>query len=107
MSIYSKNLRIAIKNKLYLQQNGECLYCDKKFPINQLTIEHIIPGSSLSNNMDYSLACEECNKLKGNIYLMNSYYGYKKMTEDFLHKILILQLYYSRKKLEILQEILI
>lgn len=45
---------------------GICYYCERKFPPNELTMDHIIPvskgGQSLKNNI--VTACKECNNKK-------------------------------------------
>ena len=51
------------KNKLSKQI---CYFCKKKFPISQLTMDHLIPlvrgGKSIKNNIVVS--CKSCNSQK-------------------------------------------
>ena len=54
------------KTHLYKLQERKCFYCDKKFKLNQLTIDHFYPktyGNTLLNNK--VLACKKCNGKKG------------------------------------------
>jgi len=47
---------------------GICHYCKKKIPVNQLTMDHIIPisrgGKTTKSNV--VTACKECNNHKKN-----------------------------------------
>ncbi len=47
-------------------QKGECYYCGKSFPPNELTMDHVVPiirgGRSEKNNL--VPACKECNAKK-------------------------------------------
>ena len=84
------------KRRLYQRQKGCCIYCDRKIHFNQLTIDHIIP--MVVNQENFVLACERCNALKSDYYL--GYYQYlnlKDFTEEFLSRILLLQLYLTRR----------
>ena len=49
------------------QENGVCNYCGKRYPYDQLEMEHMIPkelgGPDHRRNMQ--LACKTCNRLKG------------------------------------------
>ena len=49
------------------QDNGVCNYCGKRYPYDQLEMEHMIPkelgGPDHRRNMQ--LACKTCNRLKG------------------------------------------
>jgi 5-methylcytosine-specific restriction endonuclease McrA len=53
------------KNK---RSNGICHYCQKKFPVEELTMDHIVPlirgGKSIKSNL--VPACKECNSKKQN-----------------------------------------
>ncbi len=56
------------KSQWWLTQlnRGICHYCEKKFPRNKLTMDHIVPiargGTSTQGNI--VPACEECNREK-------------------------------------------
>lgn len=49
------------------QENGVCNYCGKRYPYDQLEMEHMIPkelgGPDHRRNMQ--LTCKACNRLKG------------------------------------------
>ncbi len=49
-----------------LVNKGECYYCGKKFPPNEITMDHIVPiirgGKSTKGNI--VPACKECNNKK-------------------------------------------
>ncbi|KAB8031797.1 HNH endonuclease [Fluviispira multicolorata] len=60
----------AAKKSRWWQQKcapGLCAYCGKKFPIKELTLDHIVPlargGTTAPGNV--VPACRECNKNKG------------------------------------------
>lgn len=80
-----------IKDKLYLSQGGECIYCDKHMHRERATIDHIMP--SFEGNGGYVLACENCNSIKGSFFLFDGSYDKKKVTEELIYRILILQIY--------------
>lgn len=85
----SKTIR---KSSLFIQQGGTCIYCDKRFyKLDELTLEHIVPG--FNHPMNYSLSCVVCNQLKTNMYLMDNPKITSRMSEEFLHRILVMQLY--------------
>jgi len=48
------------------RSNGICYYCKKKFPVEDLTMDHLIPlirgGKSIKSNL--VPACKECNNKK-------------------------------------------
>lgn len=97
---YGMNSRevYKLKNLLYERQEHRCLYCDRRFHFNKLTIDHIIPA--VNNVKNYALACDWCNGSKGDYYL-----GYfenttiNEWTEDFLTRIIWLQLYLQKEML--------
>ena len=56
------------KEHLYASQKGKCNGCGTKFPLRNLTIDHIKPfskgGSDKPSNLQ--LLCGSCNSAKGN-----------------------------------------
>lgn len=71
-----KSVRFSKLNVLY-RDDQTCAYCGKQFPINKLTIDHVIPvskfssivndpGKSASSWTNCVCACESCNVKKGN-----------------------------------------
>ncbi|WGH76652.1 HNH endonuclease domain-containing protein [Tenacibaculum tangerinum] len=56
------------KQKLYEEQNGKCFFCDREFPIEVFTFDHLLPrslsGDDSANNL--VLSCAECNARRGN-----------------------------------------
>lgn len=62
-------VKAAKKSRWWQQKcaSGLCYYCKKKFPFNELTLDHIVPlargGSTTPGNC--VPACRECNKNKG------------------------------------------
>ncbi len=51
------------------RSNGLCHYCGRKFPVAQLTMDHVIPlargGRSVKDNLVPS--CKDCNNRKKNL----------------------------------------
>ena len=62
-------VRAAKKSRWWQQKcaSGLCYYCGKKFPIKELTLDHIVPlargGTTTPGNV--VAACRSCNKDKG------------------------------------------
>ena len=58
------------KSSWWKQQVGKgmCYYCEKRFAMEQLTMDHVVPlargGKSTKNNC--VVACKDCNTEKGN-----------------------------------------
>lgn len=55
------------KARLYKTQKT-CKWCEKEFPLNEMTLEHIIPldRGGLDNPNNWALACEPCNSARAN-----------------------------------------
>lgn len=55
------------------RQAGICHYCQKKFPVEELTMDHLIPlirgGKSIKSNL--VPACKECNNKKSTNFPLN------------------------------------
>ena len=56
------------RQEVILRDQCTCQYCAKKFPVDKLTIDHIIPKSKGGENTWENLvaACKKCNQRKGN-----------------------------------------
>lgn len=54
------------RKHLYLRDKYTCQYCYKKFPSNELTLDHIIPQSRGGKNTYHNLCtcCKRCNSSK-------------------------------------------
>lgn len=50
--------------------SGICYYCNRKFPVNELTMDHIVPLSKGGKSIKANLVpcCKECNSNKKNKY---------------------------------------
>lgn len=50
--------------------SGICYYCNRKFPVNELTMDHIVPLSKGGKSIKANLVpcCRECNHNKKNKY---------------------------------------
>lgn len=57
----------SIKKNLY-RKSKKCLWCKHVFPLDQMTLEHIIPldRGGLDNENNMALACATCNHDRGN-----------------------------------------
>ena len=56
------------RRNIYLQYKHRCCYCGKKFALNQLNLDHVIPKSR-GGKTDWSnivTSCVPCNLKKGN-----------------------------------------
>ena len=47
-------------------QRGICNYCEKKYPVNELTMDHVVPlaRGGRSNKGNIVPACRNCNQKK-------------------------------------------
>jgi 5-methylcytosine-specific restriction endonuclease McrA len=61
------SIRRRRKRRLYETYGAGCIYCSQKFPIDQLTLEHLVPRSLGGANALYNLrlACLPCNSRRG------------------------------------------
>lgn len=60
--------KVALCNRyLFRRDNYLCLYCGERFPVGQLTRDHIIPRSRGGKNVwtNVASACSRCNHHKG------------------------------------------
>jgi hypothetical protein len=57
-----------IKVKIYEEQNGKCFFCERKFPIDLLTFDHLVPRSLNGDDSidNIVLSCRECNVYRAN-----------------------------------------
>lgn len=60
-------MRLTRKN-IYERDNYTCQYCGKKFPMEKLNLDHVIPRSREGKNTWENLVCSciECNRKKKN-----------------------------------------
>lgn len=61
------HMRLTRKN-IYDRDNHKCQYCGKKFPTDELNIDHVIPRSRGGKNTWDNLVCSciKCNRKKKN-----------------------------------------
>jgi len=56
------------KERIYKEQKGKCFFCEREFPLNVFTFDHLLPrslsGDDASNNI--VLSCPECNMRRAN-----------------------------------------
>lgn len=68
----------GLKARLFHEDNG-CYYCKRAFPIEALTIDHIVPyrviGKARITYENAVLACQSCNVYKGGNLLGNYVMG--------------------------------
>lgn len=56
------------RRNIYLRDDMRCQYCGKRPPMQELTIDHIVPRSrgGTTTWTNVTLACARCNRLKAN-----------------------------------------
>lgn len=60
--------RIDIRAKLYVEQDGTCVYCHRKI-VGKPSLDHIVPVDALDDPLgdeNLVVTCVACNKRKGN-----------------------------------------
>lgn len=58
----------AVQQQIWYRDGWQCMYCGKKVPEVQVTIDHFVPlelGGE-NNQHNYLTACRQCQKSKGN-----------------------------------------
>ena len=60
-----------VKKVIFERDGYICQYCGKKFPRDQLTIDHVIPleKHGIDELTNYVTACKSCNEMKGSMSL--------------------------------------
>lgn len=60
-----------VKKAIFERDGYRCQYCGKKFPRDQLTIDHVIPlgKHGIDELTNYVTACKSCNEMKGSMSL--------------------------------------
>lgn len=55
-----------LRSEIYERDNNTCQYCHRTFPVEKLTIEHIIPVSKggIDDVINYITVCRSCNSSK-------------------------------------------
>lgn len=64
-----KSTRIKFsRENVYMRDNYTCQYCTKKFPLKELTLDHVVPASKMGRKdwTNVVTACRECNHRKAN-----------------------------------------
>ena len=56
------------RTNVFWRDNNQCQYCGNIFPLEKLTLDHVMPKSRGGNNTWTNLvaACKKCNQRKGN-----------------------------------------
>lgn len=77
------------RSEIYIRDKGKCGICGKFIPLNEFTIDHIVPTSK-GGTYDYDnlqCCCFKCNQLKSN-----------EMPDDFYGKMFIALLNHAKQK---------
>ncbi len=64
-----KTTRIKFsRENVYLRDNYTCQYCALKFPLRELTLDHVVPASKMGRKdwTNVVTACRDCNHRKAN-----------------------------------------
>ena len=58
--------QLVSKKNIHLRDNHTCLYCGRKFPSSELTLDHVMPQSRGGKSTWENLvtACKSCNQTK-------------------------------------------
>lgn len=58
----------AVQQQIWYRDNWQCMYCGKKVPHVQVTVDHFMPLElgGLDDEENYITACRQCQKAKGN-----------------------------------------
>ena len=64
VSTFSREIKVP---KIIARDENRCQYCGKRYPLSELSLDHIIPRSKGGENTWANIvcACTECNKHKG------------------------------------------
>ena len=70
--IYDKLPKASVKfnrKNIFARDENRCQYCGKKFPMPELSLDHVIPRSQGGESTWANIvcACTECNKRKGGL----------------------------------------
>jgi 5-methylcytosine-specific restriction endonuclease McrA len=59
------------RKKLHSKGINNCYWCNDPITLDTSTLEHIIPlgTNGIDNENNMTLACKECNELRGNVML--------------------------------------
>ena len=62
---------LEIKEYIFERDDYTCQYCKKRYVINELTIDHVIPlcMGGIDELTNYVTSCEKCNQKKGSMKL--------------------------------------
>ena len=66
---FTKQTNIARRNIIIEGEKRICYICGRKLPLEDLTVDHVIPKSMGGSNQEYNLkcCCRLCNTLKGQL----------------------------------------
>lgn len=66
MNIRDRREREQVREVLFAQQNGRCLYCCIRIPIEETHLDHIIPRAKggLDESWNLAITCPACNMVK-------------------------------------------
>lgn len=61
-----KSISQSKRIRIFKKHNHNCFYCNSKFKVDKLTIDHYVPYSKTQNNEEENLvpACKGCNFMK-------------------------------------------
>ncbi len=84
---HEKKVKFSRRN-IFIRDNYTCAYCGKKYPVEKLQLEHIIPKSKGGTTTwkNTVCACHECNFKKSNRTPEEA--GMKLIKEPFVPKVL-------------------
>lgn len=71
MAAHINSKRKIRKKRTVVARDGQrCFYCQDEFPLDELTLDHVVPKSrgGTNENENLVLACGPCNWDKGSCY---------------------------------------
>jgi 5-methylcytosine-specific restriction endonuclease McrA len=71
LNLYNKTISFS-KTNILIRDDYTCQYCGDRYPRSQLTLDHIVPRSRITNRLlktdwlNIVASCRRCNATKGN-----------------------------------------
>jgi hypothetical protein len=90
--------RISTRQRLWKEQEGICIYCNRQVPADKASLDHIIPvdlSDERSHPDGLVMTCKRCNKEKLNYIVFTNLYD--RIIYPMIDTVYIYQAYYIQK----------